>query len=240
MPLGEIFILPPRVPHSPQRPANSVGLVIERERLACELDCLRYYSDDLCKVLFERWFRCEKIDRDLVPIVRECSENLTNPESGGQPTDRGNGPWGVGSKSTGTQDCRPEACKLAKGQNSFPRRPLSGTRSYSSKSNGQDQADLRPFKLDEWFNCVDNLMASRKGVQESTICLYKSASNTVANRSGEVFFWHLGSGGQLGVGSRLFPLKNQDCLIVNNRDPIEVATNGPTLSFTMAPARSLD
>src|SRR5687768_10135066 len=27
---GEIFLLPPKVPHSPQRPAGTVGLVIER------------------------------------------------------------------------------------------------------------------------------------------------------------------------------------------------------------------
>ncbi len=30
---GEIFLLPARVPHSPQRFENSVGLVIERKRL---------------------------------------------------------------------------------------------------------------------------------------------------------------------------------------------------------------
>ena len=29
---GEIFLLPPKVPHSPQRPAGTVGLVIERKR----------------------------------------------------------------------------------------------------------------------------------------------------------------------------------------------------------------
>ena len=29
---GEIFLLPPRVPHSPRRPENTVGLVIEQKR----------------------------------------------------------------------------------------------------------------------------------------------------------------------------------------------------------------
>ena len=29
---GEMLLMPPRVPHSPQRPANTVGLVIERHR----------------------------------------------------------------------------------------------------------------------------------------------------------------------------------------------------------------
>lgn len=38
---GEIFLLPARVPHSPQRFANTMGLVIERRRLESELDGLR-------------------------------------------------------------------------------------------------------------------------------------------------------------------------------------------------------
>ena len=35
---GEIFLLPSKVPHSPQRYENSVGLVIERKRTKDELD----------------------------------------------------------------------------------------------------------------------------------------------------------------------------------------------------------
>ena len=35
---GEILLLPPRVPHSPQRFADTVGLVVERKRLPEELD----------------------------------------------------------------------------------------------------------------------------------------------------------------------------------------------------------
>ena len=37
----QIFLLPAGVPHSPQRFANTVGLVIERRRLKTELDALR-------------------------------------------------------------------------------------------------------------------------------------------------------------------------------------------------------
>lgn len=39
---GEMFMLPARVPHSPQRQANTIGLVLERERLTGELDGLRW------------------------------------------------------------------------------------------------------------------------------------------------------------------------------------------------------
>lgn len=37
-----MFLLPARIPHSPQRQANTVGLVVERRRLENELDCLRF------------------------------------------------------------------------------------------------------------------------------------------------------------------------------------------------------
>src|SRR5919108_345376 len=42
---GEIFLLPPRVPHSPQRPPNTVGLVLERRRLPHELDTFLWVCD---------------------------------------------------------------------------------------------------------------------------------------------------------------------------------------------------
>ncbi|XP_030045364.1 3-hydroxyanthranilate 3,4-dioxygenase-like [Microcaecilia unicolor] len=38
---GEMFLLPARIPHSPQRFADTVGLVFERERLKTETDGLR-------------------------------------------------------------------------------------------------------------------------------------------------------------------------------------------------------
>ncbi len=40
---GEIFLLPPKTPHSPQRFENTVGLVIERTRKEDELDGFQWY-----------------------------------------------------------------------------------------------------------------------------------------------------------------------------------------------------
>ncbi len=39
-----MFLLPARIPHSPQRYANTVGLVVERKRLRSETDGLRYHG----------------------------------------------------------------------------------------------------------------------------------------------------------------------------------------------------
>ncbi|XP_044519214.1 3-hydroxyanthranilate 3,4-dioxygenase [Gracilinanus agilis] len=68
---GEIFLLPAGIPHSPQRFANTVGLVIERERLKTETDGLRYYVGDTTDVLFEKWFYCEDLGTQLAPIIQE-------------------------------------------------------------------------------------------------------------------------------------------------------------------------
>lgn len=53
---GEIFLLPPRVPHSPQRHANTVGLVIERQRIDGEKDGLLWYCEECNHLLYEEYF----------------------------------------------------------------------------------------------------------------------------------------------------------------------------------------
>jgi len=68
---GEIFLLPARIPHSPQRENQTVGLVVERERMEGETDGLRYYVDNSTEVLFERWFHCYDLGSELKPIIEE-------------------------------------------------------------------------------------------------------------------------------------------------------------------------
>ncbi|XP_061766895.1 3-hydroxyanthranilate 3,4-dioxygenase-like isoform X1 [Nerophis ophidion] len=68
---GEMFLLPARIPHSPQRQADTVGLVVERRRLLTETDCLRYYVDNTTDILFEKWFYCQNLGTQLVPIIQE-------------------------------------------------------------------------------------------------------------------------------------------------------------------------
>lgn len=50
---GEIFLLPPRTPHSPQRGAGTIGMVIERQRTTKELDGFLWYCENCGEKLYE-------------------------------------------------------------------------------------------------------------------------------------------------------------------------------------------
>jgi 3-hydroxyanthranilate 3,4-dioxygenase len=65
---GEIFLLPPRVPHSPQRPANTVGLVIERKRETAELDGFMWFCENCGNKLYEEFVTLTNIVTQLPPI----------------------------------------------------------------------------------------------------------------------------------------------------------------------------
>ena len=68
---GEFFLLPARIPHSPQRTADSIGLVIERRRLPDELDGVRWHVPQTVNVLYEKWFHCKDLGTELVPVIKE-------------------------------------------------------------------------------------------------------------------------------------------------------------------------
>jgi 3-hydroxyanthranilate 3,4-dioxygenase len=65
---GQTFLLPPRVPHSPQRMPDSVGIVIERKRLPNELDGLQWYCEQCNGKLYEEFFKLENIEEDFPPV----------------------------------------------------------------------------------------------------------------------------------------------------------------------------
>ena len=65
---GEIFLLPPKIPHSPQRFKNSVGLVVERKRREDELDAFQWYCDKCHVLLYEKYLPLTNIVTQLPPI----------------------------------------------------------------------------------------------------------------------------------------------------------------------------
>jgi 3-hydroxyanthranilate 3,4-dioxygenase len=68
---GDVFLLPPHVRHSPQRPAGSVGLVIEYRRPPGLVDAFEWY----CLTCHTRVHRVEvqlkSIVRDLPPLFEQ-------------------------------------------------------------------------------------------------------------------------------------------------------------------------
>ena len=65
---GEILLLPPKVPHSPQRFADTVGLVIERKRLPQELDGFMWFCENCNNKLYEEFLYISDIVGQLPPI----------------------------------------------------------------------------------------------------------------------------------------------------------------------------
>src|SRR5271154_3887909 len=72
---GEIFLLPPKVPHSPQRPAGTVGLVLERRRLAHELDTFAWFCPDCHSKLYSESFHLDDLVTQLPPVFDRFYSN---------------------------------------------------------------------------------------------------------------------------------------------------------------------
>ncbi len=65
---GEIFLLPPRVPHSPRRPDGTIGLVIERKRAPGVVDGFQWYCESCGKKLHEESEHITNIVTQLPPL----------------------------------------------------------------------------------------------------------------------------------------------------------------------------
>lgn len=93
IPQGHFFILPSRIPHSPQRfpltrwlwwplisYANTIGIVVERLRKSTEHDGLRYFIPGTTKVLYEEYFQCKDLGSELVPVINRFVSHLLLPD----------------------------------------------------------------------------------------------------------------------------------------------------------------
>lgn len=65
---GDIFLLPPNTPHSPQREAGSIGLVIERRRRDQEIDGLQWYCEKCNSKLYEEFFKLTNIETQFPEV----------------------------------------------------------------------------------------------------------------------------------------------------------------------------
>ena len=73
---GDIFLLPPLVPHSPQRPVpGSIGLVIERKRPEGALDAFQWYCDNCGEVVHRFEVQLQSIVKDMLPLFQAFYES---------------------------------------------------------------------------------------------------------------------------------------------------------------------
>ena len=71
-----MFLLPARVPHSPIRSANSIGLVIECKRNKDEDDGLMWFCEACNHPLHQYTFHLHDIENDFIPRFREFYASL--------------------------------------------------------------------------------------------------------------------------------------------------------------------
>jgi len=72
---GEMFLLPPTIPHSPVRPENSIGLVIERKRSDNHKDGLMWFSETANELLYEEYFQLTDVEKDFFPVFKRFYSN---------------------------------------------------------------------------------------------------------------------------------------------------------------------
>lgn len=73
---GEIFVLPAKVPHSPQRTAGSIGVVIEHVRnVEKHTDGFQWYCDSCNNKLHEDYFKLTNIETQLPEAFSKFNNN---------------------------------------------------------------------------------------------------------------------------------------------------------------------
>lgn len=72
---GEIYMLNRGIPHSPQRPAGSIGLVIEERRRPEQTDGFIWYCDACHEKLHEVYIKLKDIERQLPDIFRKFRQD---------------------------------------------------------------------------------------------------------------------------------------------------------------------
>jgi 3-hydroxyanthranilate 3,4-dioxygenase len=73
---GEMYLLPAEVPHSPQRPAGSVGVVVERRRSPDELDGFSWYCENCGHRLYFERVAVSDIETQLPQIFSRFFSSL--------------------------------------------------------------------------------------------------------------------------------------------------------------------
>lgn len=73
---GDMFLLPPNVPHNPVRFADTVGIVIEQHRPDESVDKLRWYCQNCGGKVHEAAFHCTDLGTQIKAAVEAFKGDL--------------------------------------------------------------------------------------------------------------------------------------------------------------------
>lgn len=68
---GDVLMLPPNMPHSPIRKAETVGMVIEYTRPIGENDHIRWYCDNCLEIVHDAQFYLTNLATQIKPVLEE-------------------------------------------------------------------------------------------------------------------------------------------------------------------------
>jgi 3-hydroxyanthranilate 3,4-dioxygenase len=74
---GELFLLPAKTPHSPQRPAGTVGLVVEQPKAFSEAHQLRWYCPGCKGIFYDAEFEPKDIGQQIKKIIEQFKSEAT-------------------------------------------------------------------------------------------------------------------------------------------------------------------
>jgi len=72
---GETFFIPPNVPHSPQRPPDTIGVVVERRRPPGEMEHVIFYCENCGALVEDIHFDCADIVRARNAVRKSSSRD---------------------------------------------------------------------------------------------------------------------------------------------------------------------
>ena len=72
---GEMFLLPPNVPHNPVRFADTVGIVLEQPRPSKSQDRLRWYCQNCKQIVHESAFHCTDLGTQIKEAVNDFKDD---------------------------------------------------------------------------------------------------------------------------------------------------------------------
>ncbi len=72
---GDVFLLPKHMRHSPQRPAGSLGVVVEMPRPEGVVDGFEWYCHNCHQLLYRAEVKLKSIVRDLPPLFEQFYGN---------------------------------------------------------------------------------------------------------------------------------------------------------------------